>query len=103
VVIASPVETEPGLCGLQEAIELIDSHLRSAAVLGVVVGVLLIVGLYCSAHLVGHRYLTRSMCVPSQPRHFFLPSFLSRVCGEGVGREVFVVTRLMWMNGLSIM
>ena len=36
---------------------------------------LLIVGLYCSAHLVGHRYLTRSMCVPSQPRHFFLPSF----------------------------
>ena len=102
MVIASPVETEPGLCGLQEAIELIDSHLRSAAVLGVVVGVLLIVGLYCSAHLVGHRYLTRSMCVPSQPRHLFL-FFLIRVCGEGVGREVFVVTRLMWMNGLSIM
>jgi len=67
------VETEPGLCGLQEAIELIDSHLRSAAVLGVVVGVLLIVGLYCSAHLVGHRYLTRSMCLHNRAISFFLP------------------------------
>ena len=74
MVIASPVETEPGLCGLQEAIVLIDSHLRSAAVLGVVVGVLLIVGLYCSAHLVGHRYLTRSMCAFTTAP--FLSSFL---------------------------
>ena len=73
MVIASPVETEPGLCGLQEAIVLIDSHLRSAAVLGVVVGVLLIVGLYCSAHLVGHRYLTRSMCLHNRAISFFLP------------------------------
>ena len=73
MVIASPVEPEPGLCGLQEAIELIDSHLRSAAVLGVVVGVLLIVGRYCSAHLVGHRYLTRSMCLHNRAISFFLP------------------------------
>lgn len=42
-----------------EAIAMIDQNLTSVAVIGIITGILLIVGLYCSAHLVGHRYLTR--------------------------------------------
>lgn len=40
---------------------MIDANLKSIAAIGGISGVLLVVGLYCSAHLVGHRYLTRSI------------------------------------------
>lgn len=44
-----------------DAVAMIDANLTSIAVVGGITGILLVVGLYCSAHLVGHRYLTRSM------------------------------------------
>lgn len=40
---------------------MIDANLTGIAAIGGITGVLLVVGLYCSAHLVGHRYLTRSI------------------------------------------
>jgi hypothetical protein len=46
-----------------DAVAMIDANLTSIAVIGGITGILLIVGLYCSAHLVGHRYLTRSILI----------------------------------------
>jgi hypothetical protein len=44
-----------------EAVEIIDGNLTSAAVLGIVTAVLLVLALYGAAHLLGHRYLTRNV------------------------------------------
>jgi hypothetical protein len=44
-----------------DALDQINSHLQFAATLGLITALTLVVALYGSAHLVGHRYLTRNV------------------------------------------
>jgi hypothetical protein len=44
----------------QDAVEIIKKQLTAAGTLGIIVSILLVLGLYCSAHLIGHRYLTKN-------------------------------------------
>eukprot|EP01052_Picozoa_sp_SAG31_P005715 SAG31_NODE_256_length_19032_cov_5.305181_2_plen_234_part_00 len=66
-----------------EAYQRIADQMSVAGALGVVASALLVVGLYCSAHLVGHRYLTR----------FYLMwvNGISMMCGAILGTSGLVV------------